>query len=191
MQIHWPDLYFVLFYYIYTIVLLYHKNNLTNRCIQYLCHNIFGTETLIHHKKAACANIDIVKVLSFEFFTLKILYMDNEWLGLLEIFIWHTLKGTFSAFINTFCRKWTADVEATKLLIYFHWKSWNIYNMKCLTLGFETEYIIYSHIASPATRLTSSYLLSVFTLFLACIADGAWSRSSAFKYQSLTPIRAI
>ena len=61
--------------------------------------------------------------------------MNNEWLRLLEIFIWHILKGTFSAFINTSCRKWTANVEATKLVIYFHWKPWNIYNMS--HLGFR------------------------------------------------------
>ena len=138
MLIHWPDLYFVLFQNIYAIVLLCPRT-ISNRCLQYLCHNIFGTETLIFHKKATCANIDIFKVLSFEFSPLKMSYMDNEWLGLLEIFIWHILQGTFSASINASCRKWTANVEATKLVIYFHWKPWNIYNMKCLTLGFETE----------------------------------------------------
>ena len=138
MLIRWPDRYFVLLQNICAIILLYPRI-ISNRCPQYLCHNIFGTETLILHKKATCANIDIVKVLSFEFSPLKMSYMDNEWLGLLEIFIWHILKGTFSVFINSSCRKWTANLEATKLVIYFHWKPWNIYNMKCLTLGFETE----------------------------------------------------
>ena len=133
---------------------------------------------------AACTNIDIVKVLSFEFSPLKMSYMDNEWLGLLEIIMWYILKGTFSAFINTSCRKWTANVEATKLVIYFHWKPWNIYNMKCLTLGFETV----NNLPTHYPRSTSSYLPSFFTLFVACIADVALSRSSIFKCESLTPM---
>ena len=32
----------------------------------------------MHHIKAACANIDIAKVLSFKFSLLKMSYMDNK-----------------------------------------------------------------------------------------------------------------
>ena len=95
------------------------------------------------------------------------------------------LSSTFSVFINASCRKWTANVEATKLVIHFHWKH------EMSHLGFRDWVNNYSRIASATKELISSYLLSVFTVFMACIADRAWSRSSAFKYESLTEIGAI
>ena len=58
-------------------------------------------------------------------------------------------------------------------------------------LGFRDLVSNYPNIASAAKRLTSSYLPSVFTLFVACVVDEAWSHSSVFKYESFTPIRAI
>ena len=39
---------------------------------------MFGTETSIHLQKPAYANINIAKVLSFEFSPWKTSYMDNE-----------------------------------------------------------------------------------------------------------------
>ena len=95
------------------------------------------------------------------------------------------LKSTFIAFINASCRKWTANVEATKLMIHFHWKH------EMSHLGFRDWVNNYSRIASATKKLISSYLLSVFTVFVTCAADESWSRSSVFKYESLTEIRAI
>ena len=60
-------------------------------------------------------------------------------------------------------------------------------------LGFRDWVNNYLDIASAAKRLTSLYLLSVFTFFMTCIEDEAWSLSSVFKYESFAnlPIRAI
>ena len=63
--------------------------------------------------------------------------IHGQWV--LQIFIWHILKSTFSAYKNSSRRKWTANVASTILEIYFQWKLWNIYSIKCLTLGNEIE----------------------------------------------------
>ena len=58
-------------------------------------------------------------------------------------------------------------------------------------LGFQDWVNSYAHIASAAKRLTYLYFLSLITLFVICIADGAWSRSSVFNYESLMRIYQV
>ena len=79
MQILCPDLYFALLYPYYSFTLLQEWSHITVSNINAII--FLGTETSIHHKKPACVDIIIVKVLSFEFSPLKRSYMDNEWLG--------------------------------------------------------------------------------------------------------------
>ena len=59
-----------------------------------------------------------------------------------------------------------------------------------LALGYEIETIIHILSLPPRDWFLHTFLF-IFTLLAVGIADGAWSRSNVFKYESLTPTREI
>ena len=120
------------------------------------------------------------KLLSFEFSPLKMSYMENEWMTWVVGYFYVTCTEEYVWRLHNYvlqkinCKCWsyeTCHILSLKTIRYlYHEMSQDWVNN-------------YPDIGSAATRLTSLYLLSVFTLFVPCIADGAWSRSRTWSHR--------